>query len=777
MFTARENPKRLRLSIGGIVQGVGFRPFVFSLASKFSLTGFVGNDGGGVFVEIEGTSSNIDLFLESIRSDPPPLALVSEMILKEIEPRGDKEFAIRPSRMGVPDTAMVSPDVSVCDDCLLEFSDPANRRYKYPFINCTNCGPRFTITRQIPYDRPNTTMSGFEMCALCRAEYEDPSDRRFHAQPISCPDCGPSLWFVRTIDSMEPGKYEIREDPKASFAKVQHDLRQGRIVAIKGIGGFHLACDAANDEAVSTLRERKGRLDKPFAVMCADIEVIREISRPLPEDELLLQRPERPIVLVPKRESSAISEGIAPGNNLIGVMLPYSPIHLLLFDEKVRSLVLTSGNLSDEPIAYTNREAMNRLRPLADSFLFHDRNIHIQCDDSVVRTVSDSDGKRRLLPIRRSRGYSPFPVRLPFQAPGILAVGGELKSTFCISKGENAILSQHIGDMENLETVRSFERSFEHMSGLFGVEPKFIACDKHPEYLSSKWARKRADETGTRLVEVQHHHAHLASAMAENGLENETVLGFCFDGTGFGDDGAIWGGEVLLGSYDSFERAAHLEYFPLVGGDSAVRKPYRVALGLLHQAGLDWNDDLRVVSETNEKELLIIAKMIERGVNAVRTSSFGRLFDGVAVLAGGKKEATYEAQTAIEFETLIDRAENGAYKFEFDADKRVILWRDLLADVVADLRSGVGIGVISSRFHNAVANLIVETAATIAGEAEIRNVVLSGGCFQNAALLAKTVEGLRSSGFTPVTHSKVPPNDGGIALGQLAVAAYSEIAK
>jgi hydrogenase maturation protein HypF len=634
----REQPilKRARLEIYGVVQGVGFRPFVYAAAEKFNLKGFVGNASGGVFVEVEGETADLSDFQNFLNSNYPPLAHITAIHTKEIPTQFSTDFYIAESENQSDQNTLVSPDVSVCEDCLRELFDSNDRRFRYPFINCTDCGTRFTITKDVPYDRPKTTMNVFEMCKECQNEYDNPIDRRFHAQPNACAECGPTVWFI--------GKNDEKIRGENAISASQNALLNGEIVAVKGIGGFHIACDAGNNEALGKLRLRKGRIDKPFAVMCKDLETANCLAEISDAEQTILMSKECPIVLLKKRTND-LSELIAPNNQFLGVMLPYSPLHYLLFDENLNVLVMTSGNFSNEPIIKDNAEALEKLPILADSFLLHDRDIFAPCDDSVTRVFEN-----RELPVRRSRGYAPFPIELPFKLPPILAVGGELKATFCAAKDEFAFMSQHIGDMENLETLHAFEKSVEQMRKLFRIEPEIVAFDKHPNYLSSRWAKDnltRLFQPETKLVAVQHRHAHIASAMAENGFDGtERVIGFAFDGTGYGDDGAIWGGEVLLADYQGFERSAHLKYFPLAGGDVSVKKPYRVALAHLWQAGIDWNENLPCVATCSETEKKILLKQFESNFNAVPTSSFGRLFDAVASLAGVRQIITYEAQGA-----------------------------------------------------------------------------------------------------------------------------------
>lgn len=758
--------KRFRLEISGVVQGVGFRPFVFGLAKKFELKGFVGNESKGVFIEIEGEEKKLNEFIEQLKNNAPPLSHISEINSQTIKLKGETNFQIIESESHESDFTLISPDISICEDCLRELFDENDRRYLYPFINCTNCGPRFTITKTVPYDRPNTTMSMFTMCEACLAEYKNPLDRRFHAQPISCWDCGVQAEFFRTKSSSNRAN---------AIEQTKIALKHGEIVAIKGIGGFHLVCDARNEKALETLRQRKGRIDKPFAVMCQDLETAKRFVEINEAETEILTSKERPIVLLKKKSGNDLSELIAPNNQFLGVMLPYSPLHYLLFSNDLDVLVMTSGNFSNEPIIKDNDEALEKLAHLADSFLLHDREIFVQCDDSVVR-ISDLGFRNSdfapllptsysLLPFRRSRGYAPFPVELPFKVPHILAVGGELKATFCLTKENFAFISQHIGDMENLETLRAFENASEQMKRLFRVEPEIVVGDLHPNYLSSNWARK----TYQNFVAVQHHHAHIASVMVENGVKDEKVIGFAFDGTGYGLDGKIWGGEVFCGDYANFERLTHLRYFPLAGGDASVKNVYRMALSVLREAEVEWTEDLAPVSFCSETERKILSKQLENNLNVVHTSSFGRLFDAIASIANIRQKATYEAQAAIEFEAIFDENTSEAYKFEVSENE--IDYRSLVREVVRDIRANVEKSIISAKFHNAVADLILQLSLQYRKSFNLNKIALSGGCFQNVALLKKSIKLLQQNNFEVLMHRLVPPNDGGLALGQAVIAA------
>ncbi len=768
--------ERRHLRVTGVVQGVGFRPFVYGLARRLALTGRVGNDSRGVFIELEGPRAALDAFHAELTGNPPPLAHIVA-VTTTLEPtRGDADFVIVESEAQAGAHTLISPDLAVCADCLRELFDPRDRRYRYPFINCTNCGPRFTIIRDVPYDRPFTTMAGFTLCPDCEREYRDPLDRRFHAQPIACPTCGPRLRLV-----VRKGEAWV-ESPGDPLANAQTLLAQGAVVAVKGLGGFHLACAAESDAALAVLRERKGRVDKPFAVMARDLAAARRIAAIDADEQALLESRERPIVLLAAAPAGPLSRWVAPGNDSIGVMLPYTPLHhLLLAEPGLPVLVMTSANFSNEPIIKDDDVALEQLPALADAILLHDRPIHVHCDDSVVRVFAGSES-----PIRRSRGYAPFPVRLPFAARPTLAVGGELKATFCLARDDEAFMSQHIGDMENLETEQAFERALDHLSGLFRITPEVVAADLHPGYLATRWAERRF---GTAVVKVQHHHAHIAAVMAENGVApGERVIGFSFDGTGYGTDGAIWGGEVLVAGYDGFERAAHLTYLPLPGGDAAVKHPARTALACLWAAGVSWDPALASVRALSEVERGVLARQLETGFQTVPCSSFGRLFDAVAALAGVRQTVSYEAQAAIELESVVGasgRASGGAprvgalpgarpYAFAWrDGAPAQIDWAPVIVAVADDARARVSAAEIGAKFHAAVADLIVAAAERVRDATGLLRVGLSGGVFQNVTLLAAAVAGLRAAGFDVLWHRRVPANDGGLALGQVAIAQFT----
>ena len=745
--------------------------------------------------EIDGPAKALAAFSHALTAELPPLARIDRLETAARPPDGFTRFEIVASQAQPDAFQPISPDMAVCPDCLRELFDPTDRRYRYPFINCTNCGPRYTIIRDIPYDRPLTTMAGFPLCPDCAAEYGDPLDRRFHAQPVACPACGPHLWLEQTHARAE---HSPRDE--AALLATRQLLTDGRLVAVKGLGGFHLACDATNPAAVAELRRRKLRVDKPFAIMLPDIAAARRHCYLSAAEEELLTSRARPIVILARRANSAIAPAVAPGQERVGVMLPYTPLHHLLLERAPgfpEAVVMTSGNLSEEPIAYSNDEARARLGDLADALLLHDRDIHTRCDDSVMRVIGAGDNSHTQ-PLRRSRGYAPFPVRLPWASPPLLATGGELKNTFCLVRDDYAFLSHHVGDMANYETLCAFESGVGHMERLFRARPAILACDRHPDYMAARYARERASREGLPLVEVQHHHAHIAAGMAEHGLSGERpVIGVAFDGTGYGDDGAIWGGEFLIADYAGYRRAAHLAYAPLPGGDRAVREPWRMALAHLRVAGLPWSHDLAPVTQAlaaGPERLRALCHQIEHKLNAPLTSSMGRLFDAAAALAGGRQVVNYEAQAAIEFEALVDLSEHGHYSFNYvttgespssvmQANESRFLPEDyanglidpapVWAALLADARADVAVGRIAARFHNGVAHMVRDTCRRLRDAYGLNEVVLSGGVWQNATLLRLALALLEEDNFTVYTHRLVPANDGGLALGQAAVATWA----
>ncbi|MFJ7590957.1 carbamoyltransferase HypF [Streptomyces sp. NPDC097617] len=766
-----EAVQRRRVTVRGVVQGVGFRPYVYTRATGLGLAGHVTNTPEGVVAEVEGAPDAVSRFCERLAADAPPLAVVDTVDHWEVPVAGGAGFTIIASRTGGPARTLVSPDVATCADCLTELADPADRRHRHPFITCTHCGPRFTIVTGLPYDRAHTTMAAFPLCPDCAREYEDPADRRFHAQPVACPACGPRLRLL----TGSPPRESAGADP---IAEARRLLAAGAILAVKGLGGYHLACDAAHPGAVAELRRRKARGDKPFALMARDLADAERFVSIGPEERELLTGGVRPIVLLRRRAGAHGPDGVAPGCPDLGVMLPYTPVHHLLLGlpgdpPGPRLLVMTSGNLAGEPIVTDDDEALDRLAGLADGWLVHDRPIHVPCDDSVVRVC---DGE--MLTLRRSRGYAPLPLALPVAVTATLAAGGDLKNTFCLGEGRKAWLSAHIGDMDDLATRYALERAERQLESITGVVPALLAADRHPGYRSAQWARRAA---GARpLVRVQHHHAHIASAMAEHGLDGgRPVIGVAFDGTGYGDDGAVWGGEVLLADYAGYTRFAHLAYVPLPGGDAAVHRPYRMALSHLRAAGIGWAPDLPCTAACPPDELRVLERQLERGLNCVPTSSMGRLFDAVSSLAGIRHRAGYEAQAAIELEGAAYGAHGAGPGHAFGlrvppdpaAGPVTADPAPVLAAVVADVRAGADPALIAARFHASVASLVA-TLCDLARERHgLDTVALTGGVFANTLLSSACARLLRASGFTVLRHGRIPPNDGGLALGQLMVAA------
>jgi hydrogenase maturation protein HypF len=761
--------KGIHIHISGIVQGVGFRPFVYNLAQKYNLKGWVKNTSSGLDIQVDGLEDQLEVFTEKLKSEAPSLASLDQIEVKELPVSGFGAFEILQSESIPSAFQPISPDVCVCPDCASEMLNPKDRRYRYPFINCTNCGPRFTIILDIPYDRPKTSMSGFEMCPDCTAEYTDPTNRRFHAQPIACPNCGPQVWLEQYRHADNGATTSIMQIGEEAIQRTRKLLVEGKIIAIKGLGGFHLACNARDPIAIGELRRRKLRVDKAFAVMMPDMETVKRHCHVNEKERILLESPAHPIVLLRRRSVSMIPNDIAPGQRTIGVMLPYTPLHYLLLEKEKGYpdvLVMTSGNLSDEPICTDNIDARERLEKLADAFLMHDRDIHIRTDDSVVRVFN-----KEVYPIRRSRGYAPFPVRLPWNSPPLLAAGAELKNTFCITNENYAFLSHHIGDLENYETLKSFEEGVEHFERLFRVKPDAIAYDLHPNYLSTRYAIERTEREKIPAIGIQHHHAHIASVMAEHGLDgSQRVIGVAFDGTGYGEDGAIWGGEFLVADYSGYQRAAHLQYFHLPGGDISTRRPSRTALSLLYTLGIEWYESLATHADLCESDRMVLFNQLEKKINTPITSSMGRLFDAAAALAGVRQRTNYEAQAAIEFEALADPDEKGYYEFEFIDGE--ISPMPAMEALLEDKFSDIAVGKISSKFHNGLARMVVDVCGKISRNYDLSEVALSGGVWQNITLLQKTMSLLEKDGFTVHIHHLVPANDGGLALGQAAIAGY-----
>ena len=748
---------RRRHVVRGVVQGVGFRPHTVALARGLHLSGAVWNTSAGVVIETEGPPSAVESFSQLLSRDVPPLAVVVDVQIVDVPVQGGTGFEIAPSEQARGRT-LVAPDVSICEDCWRELQDPSNRRYRHPFITCTNCGPRYTITTGLPYDRPTTTMAGFEMCGACAREYADPGDRRFHAQTICCPDCGPQLTLMR--HDRVPSQHLVIEQARRM-------IDDAAILAVKGIGGYHLACDATNSAAVTTLRKRKQRGDKPFAVMVGTLADATLLANLSPSEVRLLTSRSRPIVLAARRSETPLADGIAPGSTDIGLMLAYTPLHHLLLEvagegSTPRPLVMTSANLSGEPIVTDDTVALERLAGLVDAWLMHDRTIHVPCDDSVTRVVD-----RKEVPVRRSRGQAPLPISLPFETPASLAVGGDLKNTFCLAEGRFAWMSGHIGDMDDLSTIEAFSAAESHLEMLTGVRPTVIAADDHPRYLSRRWATDHADSRS--VVSVQHHHAHVASTMAEHGLaDGVKVLGVAFDGTGYGTDGTVWGGEFLVADYRTFRRAEHLGYVALPGGDAGVRNPCRMALSHLRSAGQEWSLALPCVRVCRDDELALLDRQLETGVACARTSSMGRLFDAVAAIAGICQRAGYDAQAAMELESaarpfgVVD-----GYRFGACADPGPVI-----VGAAEDVCAGVDPGLIAARFQASVVDLVVTVLSRLREETGLARATLSGGVFLNAYLTSACATALTAEGFDVLQHHKVPPSDAGIALGQIAVLAH-----
>ncbi|MDZ7316318.1 MAG: carbamoyltransferase HypF [candidate division KSB1 bacterium] len=739
---------RLRIVLRGVVQGVGFRPFVYRLAEAMGLCGWVRNDSGGLTIEVEAEKETLDHFFLRLQAEKPSKAVVTGCEISFLDPVGYSEFMIRPSETHSEELTLMLPDVATCPDCLRELFDPTNRRYRYPFITCTHCGPRFTIIEKLPYDRPNTTMRDFPMCESCRREYEDPNDRRFHAQPIACPDCGPHLEWLDAYGKCVALKEE-------ALAAAIEALRGGRIAALKGIGGFQLLVDASNDEAVAALRRRKHREEKPFALMAPDLAAAGRMCLISPFEERLLCSPESPIVLMRRRADAPVSSLVAPDNPYLGIMLPYSPLHHLLLREFGSTVVATSGNLSEEPIVIDEREAVRKLTGVADGFLVHNRRIVRHADDSIVRIVNG-----REMVLRRARGYAPLPIEVGRSAGKAIAVGGHLKNTVAVRIDNRLVISQHIGDLATAEAADAFERVIDDLDRIYRLDGAPAVCDLHPEYISTKFARRRFPQ----VTAVQHHAAHIAACMAENQLE-PPLLGVAWDGIGYGTDGLLWGGEFFIVD-ESFQHAAQFLPFPLPGGEQAIREPRRTALGMLYELFGEamFEQDLPIFEAFSRGELALLRQMLARGVNCPRSSGVGRLFDGAAALLGLRLRSSFEGQAAMALEWRAAEGINDHYPFELlPGSPAIVDWRPMLDALLQDMENGQVVALTAAKFHNTLAEIICRAAEQFSME----KVVLSGGVFQNVRLLTEAAERLERRGFRPYWHQRIPPNDGGIAAGQL----------
>ena len=752
---------RKNIIIKGIVQGVGFRPFIHKLVQNYNLSGWVVNSNQGVEIEVEGKTEEINSFVSDIKKKLPPLARIEKIEVNQLPLIGYKEFSIKKSMVKEENSfVLVSPDISICEDCLQELFDPYNRRFRYPFINCTNCGPRFTIIKDIPYDREKTTMSIFKMCPQCQSEYENIEDRRYHAQPNACADCGPQMFLYQNKRKIEGIDDLIEEAVKL--------LKEGKIGAIKGLGGFHLTCDASNNKAVARLRRLKNRKAKPFAIMSFNLEKIMQYCKLGEKEKEWLVNRARPIVLLQKKEDSLISPLVAPRNNYLGVMLPYTPLHYLLLKDNFTALIMTSGNIADQPIIADNLEALDKLDGIVDFFLTYNRDIFNRCDDSVIKIINDDN-----VFFRRSRGFVPHPIILDFKLKEVLALGGELKNTISFSKENYIFLSQYLGDLKSVETLEFFKGSITSFKKMFRVKPEIIACDLHPDYLSTQYAEEIKVKEGLKVVKVQHHHAHIVSCMAENNVK-EKVIGVAYDGTGYGDDGNIWGGEFLLCDFKKYSRVGHLKYYPLPGGDKAIVEPWRMAYSYLYSIygpkakTLDIDFNRRM----DYDKLSIIEKMIDKNINSPLTSSCGRLFDAASSLIGIRDEISYEGQAAMELESFCAPGITERYKFSIykEEEKFIINPQEIFIDIIKDLKEGIDKKVMAAKFHNTVAEFTVDLCGRIRKDTGINEIALSGGVFQNKYLTEKVVFLLEDKGFKVYIQRKVPPNDGGISLGQAVVA-------
>ena len=745
------NVIRKYIEVLGIVQGVGFRPFIFNLASEFDLTGNVSNSSKGVIIEVEGESGLVNNFINNISIKAPPLSVITDIKSKRIETQNSSIFEIIHSSRNKSTSTLISPDVAICDDCLKELFDPNDRRFHYPFINCTNCGPRYTIINNIPYDRPYTSMKDFNMCPDCQAEYDDPTNRRFHAQPNACPKCGPQVQLFDSSHNLQ--------NVEDAITTTREKLLEGNIVAIKGLGGFHLAVDATNNNVVQKLSKLKGRHEKPFAIMIRNIHDLEKYCFVNDDEIQILKSTISPILLLKRKTNIQIAESVAPGNDYLGIILPYTPLHHALFDELDTPLIMTSANISDEPICIENNEAFERLNGIADYFLIHNRDIYLRSDDSVAIHLAN-----KLRYLRRSRGIVPQPVFVKSTGSPILAVGSELKNAICLLKGNKAIISQHIGDLENVEAYNFFKLTIGHLQRIFDVKPELIVHDMHPQYFSTQWAKEQSD---TKLISIQHHHAHLAACMAENQL-TEPVIGIIMDGTGYGTDGTIWGGEILIGDYNNFDRFAHFEQIPLPGGDAAIKSPWRTAISYLHRT---FNGNIPDIPFINNHDIDPIIEMVDKNINSPLTSSCGRLFDAVAAMSGGRQTIRYEAQAAIELMQAFDSTNVRPFSFviELKNNHREILLQPIIRSVVRSIQNNESFFKISSRFHTTLIQIFLEIVKDARKETGINDIALSGGVFQNMVLFEHTILALEKANFKVYTHSQVPTNDGGISLGQAMI--------
>ncbi len=771
MLSEKKVSKKIKIT--GIVQGVGFRPFVYNLAKSKNCAGFVINNSVGVIIEIQGNPNNIQDFIDILHTKPPTRSRIDTFQVSELKSnRQFSDFIIKKSVELKNKTVAISPDLNVCDECLHELFDKNNKRYLYPFINCTNCGPRYSIIKDVPYDRPVTTMKNFVMCESCLTEYETPENRRFHAQPNACFSCGPEI-ILSDNKNINIIRGNNKKDLFRIFQKINEIIRAGKILAIKGIGGFHLACNALDNTAVKNLRTRKIREDKPFAVMFPSIDMVKQYCVTKKEENKLLESYPRPIVLLKKKNNCKIANSVAPHNKFLGSILPYTPIHYILFYFIDFPLVMTSGNISDEPIAFKNSAAKNRLANIADFFLIHNREIHIRNDDSVFRIWKNTP-----YPLRRSRGYVPNSIILKNKIKfSILACGSEQKNTFGLAKNKQVYISHHIGDLENFETLKAFEQGIDHFKNIFDIEPEIIAYDLHPEYLSTKYALSYAEKNpnGAKIkkIGIQHHHAHAVSCMAENKI-NEPVIAIILDGTGFGTDSTIWGGEILISEYSGFKRMAHFANVKMPGAKAAVKNPWQMAISYLYEIfGKDLiNPEHPFMQSIEPDSLELIIQIIENQINTPITSSCGRLFDAVAAIAGVRNSVNYEGQAAIEFEQYISDNSKTAYNFEIEnnGDMQIISWKKMFRQLVSDVKNNISKSQIAGKFHNGLVNILYETVKKISHKTGIKKVVLSGGVFMNLYLLNNLDFILEKNRFKVYTHKSLPTNDGGIALGQIVIA-------